>query len=204
MSAGVSTDPVRLVLEGVPRVSFYSGGGPRCPEDICFPAVMTALVDYLGKPGRDDPGRGATHLGCRTCRPLPPGAKVPCTYAHFIGVTGVAAFLSWKPGWAGDNVEIMYMSDDPRAPFERAFRAAGYAFDVHGAGAGLGRATEDHCRREIIASLRRGRPVLALGPVGLLPGHAGVQHGRGVRAWRSVPQERLVCLSARLQLHHHR
>jgi len=43
-------------------------------------------------------------------------------------VSGVASFLSWKPGWEGDNVEIMYMSDDPAAPFDRAFRAAGYEY----------------------------------------------------------------------------
>lgn len=154
-------------------MSFYTGPGGRCPEDIPFPAAMTALLEYLEpstQPGRlsGEPGvpDGRPVFGCRTCRFLPPGCKVPCTYAFFIGVTGVAAFLSWKPGWEGDNVEIMYMSDDPGAPFERAFRAAGYEFAFHGVGSGPGRDTEEHCRREILTSLGRGRPVLAFGPVG--------------------------------------
>ena len=36
----------RLVLEGVPRVHFYHGG-PGCPENIPFPSVMRALMEYL-------------------------------------------------------------------------------------------------------------------------------------------------------------
>ena len=66
---------------------------------------MRAVVEYLRI---DD-------FGCRSCRPVRPGCRIPCTYAFFIGVTGVASFLNWKPGWEMDNVEIMYMSDDPAA-----------------------------------------------------------------------------------------
>ncbi len=42
----MTTTPTRLVLEGVPRVSFYEGG-PGCPEDIPFPSVMRALMEYF-------------------------------------------------------------------------------------------------------------------------------------------------------------
>jgi hypothetical protein len=144
--------PSRLVLEGVPRVHFYEGG-PACPEDICFPSVMRALMEYFGE-----------DYGCRTCRTLPPHTKVTCAYSFFMGVSGVASFLSWKPGWADDNMEIMYMSDDPAAPFAHALEATGYEFRFLGVEAG--RDSEASMRQEIVESIQKGRPVLAFGPVG--------------------------------------
>jgi hypothetical protein len=149
----MATVPDRLVLEGVPRVRFYQGG-PGCPEDIPFPSVMAALMEYLQEEA----------FGCRTCRALPPGSKITCTYAFFLGISGVASFLSWKPGWAGDNLEIMYMSDDPAAPFERAFRATGYDYRI--VGVEDGRDNEAFFRQQIMESIKKGRPVLAFGPVG--------------------------------------
>lgn len=144
--------PSRLVLKGVPRVHFYEGGS-ACPEDICFPSVMRALMEYFGE-----------DLGCRTCRTLPPGCKVTCAYSFFMGVSGIASFLSWKPGWADDNMEIMYMSDDPGAPFARAFKAAGYEYEY------VGVESDSHdealLRDRIVESIRKGRPVVAFGPVG--------------------------------------
>src|SRR4030042_3798666 len=107
----MSTIPNRLVLEGVPRVNFYEGGA-GCPEDIPFPSVMRALMEYFGE----------EDFGCRTRHTMQPGCKTNCSYSFFIGVSGVASFLSWKPGWEGDNVEIIYMSDDPAAPFARALQ----------------------------------------------------------------------------------
>jgi len=145
--------PRRLVLEGVPRVHFYEGG-PACPEDICFPSAMRALMEYFQE----------ADFGCRTCRCLPPGSRVACTYSFFLGVSGAASFLSWKPGWADDNMEIMYMSDDPGAPFERAFRATGYEYEFVGTESG----SRDKAllRDRIVESIQKGRPVLAFGPVG--------------------------------------
>ena len=147
------TTPDRLVLEGVPRVHFYEGG-PACPEDICFPSVMRALMEYFHE----------EDFGCRDCRGLPPRSKVPCTYSFFVGVSGVASFLSWKPEWGDDNMEIMYMSDDPGAPFARAFEATGYEFRF--VGVEPGRDSEASMRQEIVESIQKGRPVLAFGPVG--------------------------------------
>ncbi|MDQ7794820.1 MAG: hypothetical protein RDU89_10495 [bacterium] len=140
----------RLVLEGVPRVSFGPGGA-TCPENIPFPSVMRALMQYFGE----------GDLGCRSSHALPPGCKVPCSYSFFIGVSGVAAFLSWKPGWASDNVEISYMSDDPAAPFDRALRATGYEYQHLGTDL-----DETSVRKRIRESIQGGRPVLAFGPVG--------------------------------------
>jgi hypothetical protein len=147
----VSSD--RVVLEGVPPVHFYDGG-QRCPEDIPFPSVMRALMEYFGE----------EDFGCRSSRTLQPGCKIACSYSFFIGVSGVASFLSWKPGWEGDNVEIMYMSDDPGAPFERALQATGYEYQI--VGMEPGRDNEAFFRQQIIESIQAGRPVLAFGPIG--------------------------------------
>lgn len=141
--------PSRLVLENVPRVHFYDGG-PRCPEDIPFPSVMRALMQYLGE----------EQYGCRFCG-RGPGCLTNCGYAFFVGVSGVASFLNWKPGWDMDNVEIMYMSDDPAAPFRRVFDAVGYSSKVYGPQHDM-----ELLRRKIVQSIQRGMPVLAFGPVG--------------------------------------
>jgi len=145
--------PNRLVLEGVPRVHFYEGGA-GCPEDIPFPSVMRALMEYLGE----------EDFGCRTRHTLQPGCKATCSYSFFIGVSGVASFLSWKPGWEGDNVEIMFMSDDPAAPFDRAFQAAGYEYQL--VSVEEDRDNEAVFRQRIMESIQQGRPVLAFGPIG--------------------------------------
>lgn len=149
----MATVPHRLVLESVPRVGFYEGG-PACPEDIPFPSVMRALMEYFNE----------EDFGCRSRHTLKPGCKVSCSYAFYLGVSGVASFLSWKPGWEDDNVEIMYMSDDPRVPFDRAFQAVGYEYEIVGVEAD--RDNEALSRRRIIESIQAGRPVLAFGPIG--------------------------------------
>ena len=48
----------RLVLRNVPQVKFFDGG-QRCPEDIPFPSVMRALMEYLGEEA----------YGCRSSTP---------------------------------------------------------------------------------------------------------------------------------------
>ncbi len=155
----MQTETNRLVLKGVPKIKFYDGG-PRCPEDIPFPSVMRALMEYFKE----------EDFGCRSCRPARPGCRIPCSYAFFIGVSGVASFLNWKPGWEMDNVEIMYMSDDPAAPFERAFRAAGYEYTIHGPGGDAAA-----YKRAIVESIQNERPVIAFGPIG--PPEAGLVTG---------------------------
>lgn len=151
----MTTTPSRLVLSGVPRISFYQGG-PDCPEDIPFPSVMRALMEYLKE----------EDFGCRSCRALRPGCKITCSYSFFMGVSGVASFLSWKPGWEGDNLEIMYMSDDPKAPFDRAFQATGYEYQYQGVELEGGQNNEALFRQQIVESLQKGRPVLTFGPIG--------------------------------------
>ena len=143
----------RLVLEGVPHVHFFEGG-PRCPEDITLPSIIRAYLEYLGD----------EDFGCKHCQAKNPNCKIFCTYSFFIGVTGAAAFLSWKKGWHGDNVALFYMSDDPAAPERNAFKAAGYAHEW------LEKAenqdSEPLFRQRIIESLQKGRPVIGYGIIG--------------------------------------
>jgi hypothetical protein len=148
----VSVIKTRNVLKGVPKIGFYSGG-PRCPEDVCFPSVMRAMAEYLGE-----------DVGCYEVKSKSADCRFGCTYSFFLGVTGAAFRLTWAEGWQGDNVEIMYMSDQPMAPFERAFEALGWEFKY------LGKEDppikDEAFRQEIVESIDRGMPVVAFGVIG--------------------------------------
>lgn len=139
----------RCVLNGVPRVEFYSGG-PRCPEDVPFPSCLRACLEFLGDP-----------IGCKLIQAHGTNRQFDCGYAFLMATSGCAFRLSWKPGWEQDNVEIMYMSDDPATPFRRAFESIGYAYDILHKDAG-----EVEMRSAIVDSLRRSRrPVIAFGVI---------------------------------------
>jgi hypothetical protein len=140
-------------LEGVPRVHFYEGG-TRCPEDIILPSVMRVVLEFLGE----------HDYGCKHCLAQNPHCTVLCTYAYLVGVSGAAAYLSWKEGFQADNPAIFYMSADAEAPERHIFDAIGYAYEwvvkkVE---------PEDQARfRERIAeSIGRGMPVLGYGVIG--------------------------------------
>ncbi len=143
----------RLILEGVPRVHFYEGG-KRCPEDIILPSVVRAILEFLGEPD----------YGCKHCLAKTPNCKIVCTYAFLVGVSGAAAYLSWKEGWHGDNTALSLMSDAPDAPARRIFEAVGYACEA--VAKEDGRDNESVFRRRICESLDRGMPVIASGVVG--------------------------------------
>jgi hypothetical protein len=157
-----STNPVRLVLEGVPKIGFYEGG-PRCPEDICLPSVLRALTEYLGD----------TDYGCKHCQALKPGCPVSCSYSFFTGVSGAAFYFSWKEGWHGDNQASFYLDSDPAAMEKNAFKALGYSFEWLTREQG-----SDHQARfleRIAESLLRGMPVISYGVIG--PPEAGLITG---------------------------
>ena len=82
----MTATPTRAVLRGVPRVHFYEGG-KRCPEDICFPSTLRAVLEYLGE-----------NVGCQHCRPKAKNWGLRCSYAYFTLVTGLGWQMSWKPG----------------------------------------------------------------------------------------------------------
>lgn len=143
----------RAVLENVPRVHFYEGG-KRCPEDIIIPSVVRAVLEYLGD----------EDYGCKHCPVRVQACKVFCTYSFLVGVSGAAAFLSWKEGWHGDNVALFYMSDDPGAVERHIFEAIGYAYEAVMKEAG--RDNEAVFRQHITESIDRGVPVLGYGVIG--------------------------------------
>ena len=133
LPVSTATSP-RLVLEGVPRIAFEEHDGKV--ELTPFPSSLKACLEFIGQ---------------------------PCAYHYLMGTTGAAFRLSWRPGWHFDNVDIKFMSNDPAAPFRRAFAAVGRAYEFI---APEGGHTEAIVRERIVASLKDGRPVLGLGVVG--------------------------------------
>jgi hypothetical protein len=147
-------EPARVVLDGVRRVGFGVLKEGTDVEGCPFPSCLGACLEYMG----DDYGWQEITWQGSTWRQN-------VTYIHLMGVTGTAFRLSWKPGWHLDNPEIMYMSDDPAAPFQRAFESIGHACEF--LFPEEERDDEYYFRRRIIESIRdKGRPVLAFGVVG--------------------------------------
>jgi hypothetical protein len=154
--------PERFILEGVPKVQFYQGG-KRCPEDLCFASVVRACLEYLGD----------NDYGCKHASTPHPGCITTCTYAHILGISGTAFWLTWRPGFYTDNTEFRLMSDDPEATIRHTFQALGYDYEY------LTPSPEHDeaylCQR-IIHSIRDlGRPVISFGIVG--PPEAGIITG---------------------------
>jgi hypothetical protein len=138
----------RLVIPGVPRVHFYEGG-PRCPEDVAYPSVIRAMLEFLGE-----------DVGCDHCRPAGRKWNLHCSFAYFMGVTGAAAMVNW----AGPDLytyTLDHLPGDPREPYRAAFEAAGYGYAFVDKAAG-----EAVYRQKIMESLRRGVPVISFGIVG--------------------------------------
>lgn len=152
-TARVAVEPVRVVLEGVPRVRFYDGG-ERCPEDFPFPSSLRACLEYLGE-----------SYGCDHASTPQVAWQLCCTYAYIMSASGYAFWLGWKPGWHMDNTSILSMAMDQAEPFRRAFDAVGHEHEFILKEAG--RDNEAYFRCCIIESIRdRRRPVLAFGVIG--------------------------------------
>lgn len=157
----------RVVLDGVPRVGFYhemqqhGDSKARCPEDVCFPSVVRACLEYLGD-----------GLGCRQVGVWNQDWRLGCAYAYLMGTTGAAFRLNWRPGWHGDNVATFLVSDDPGEIFRRGFASVGYGCEIVcksqvGQDAESRLRSEPLFRRKIVESLRdKGRPVIAHGVIG--------------------------------------
>lgn len=146
-------DPARVVLEGVPRVAFQAELG-KDAQTMPFPACLTACLEYLGD------GLGTREFDWRGQH-----WQQSNLYTFLLGVTGAAFRLAWRPGWHGDNVEIMYMSDEPTAPFDRAFEAIGREHEF--LMPEEGRDDRAYWLERIDESVRElGRPVMAFGVVG--------------------------------------
>jgi hypothetical protein len=139
----IANDPVlvgeRLVLEGVPRLSFDPK--PELEDDVeltPLPSAISTCLRYMG----DD-----------------------VKYRYLMGMTGDAFRLSWKEGWELDNVADIYVAPDLNKTCDLAFAAAGRAYEAHGVRPGD--VPESVLRERIIATIRdKHQPVLAYGVVG--------------------------------------
>lgn len=169
-----TTEPARVVLEGVRRVGFGILEEGRDVEGCPFPSCLSACLDYMG----EDYGYSTVEVDGETWRENN-------TYIYLMGTSGAAFRLSWKPGWHLDNVDIMYMSDDPAAPFDRAFETVGYRYEF--IFKEDGRDNETYLRQRIIESIHdKGRPVLGFGVVGppeccIITGYD--EHGDVLTGW---------------------
>jgi hypothetical protein len=143
----------RVVIEGVPQVSFYESG-PRCPEDVPFPSCVRAILEHMG-----------SEYGCKH---VPAGDKQRlsnCTYAYVMGTSGAAFRLLWKPGWFPDNIDPIVMAEDGYEPYRRGLESVGFASEILDKRDGVDQ--EPLFRQRIIESIRdRGRPVIAFGVIG--------------------------------------
>lgn len=157
----VSATPERVLLTGVPKVAFYSGG-TRCPEDITFASCLRAALEYLGE-----------CPGCRHLSTHPAGSPIICSYAWFLGITGHAFSLIWEHGWSPGNGNLHWIAEDRAEPYRRGLEAAGRGGEVLLRGGTW--PNEDTVRDMIKASLQAGRPAIALGVAG--PPEAGLVTG---------------------------
>lgn len=159
-----SARPARVVLEGVPRAGFFTGGD-LCPEDFPFPGSLVACLKYLGD-----------YPGCQHASPSDKTWGLDCTYSYILGTSGIGFRLHWNPArWDMANGDIMHMAPDPLEPIHRAFEGIGLGCGVllkteYARTIGYEGQTEDGeelYRRRIVESLRdRGRPAIAVGVVG--------------------------------------
>jgi hypothetical protein len=157
-------DPVRLVLAGVPPVSF-PGGAKRdgAPQMTCFPSCLGAVLRFL----KED--FGSVEIDQRPLPPIHPmspgesSTTLDKSYVLLMGATGAAFRLNWAPDWEPGS-DLRWLSDDPWAPFRQGFAAAGRSFEVvekHGMPD-----DERLFRQRVIASIRQGLPVIARGIIG--------------------------------------
>jgi len=142
--------PSRCVLEGVPRIHFYEGG-PGCPEDICFPAALKAVMQYLGDP-----------IGCKHTAPST-RRLAACGYAWLVGITGEAFALSWAPDWRYTSAIRDIAAEQDDAPYRQAMDALGYDCYVDGRGRWSTNSFASGIRASIVD---KGRPVIGFGVVG--------------------------------------
>jgi RNA polymerase sigma factor (sigma-70 family) len=150
----LADDFARKVIEGVPRVGFYSGG-KNCPESYPFPSCLSACLKSMGQ----DYGSKEITVHDSTWH-LNNG------YVYIMGTSGEAFRLFFKPGWHLDNVGIIGEEPDAKEFIDRAFEAVGYAYRF---------VTRDPkkpksgklLRESIIKSIRDyGRPIIGFGVIG--------------------------------------
>jgi hypothetical protein len=142
--SGSGEAPERVVLDGVPKVRYLEDG--LCPFALC----LKSCTDYLGR---------------------------DCSYNDILAASGACFRMSWNfTEWDEGNMDLGALGPEP---FRRALRAVGlkHRFLLKkpwwpgAAGDDIEAMDDDQhtkaaFRREIVRSLRAGRPVLAFGVVG--------------------------------------
>lgn len=156
-----TADPaVRCVLPGVPWIGFYRGDA-RGPEDDPFPGCLRAVLEYQGD-----------MLGLQPRQKSDPWHVV---HIHLKGACGASFRLGFdNADWGWDALELLGMPGDPLQTFRDGLEAAGRRGEIllrreFAQSLGLQQQQdydEAAFRDRIMASVRAGVPVLALGVVG--------------------------------------
>lgn len=158
----MSTDPaVWCVLENVPKVSFYAGGGP--PEDDPFPSCLRSFLQFY-EPDSDLKGEQIDQ-------------KDAWHDVHnlVMGTSGAAFRLGWHVTDPSTSMMDMALTvPDPVEGWRRSFEAIGYDCEIllkndFAKRLGIDQKndpTEADFRKRIIASIRdKRRPVLSFGAI---------------------------------------
>jgi len=140
----------RRVLEGVQKVGFFDA-----KEGAMFSPSVGSLVSVMAFLG----ARGYINY-------------------DFVAATSGAAFRAvWQEGWADNNNDILIIDEDPLMCYRRGFEATGcqyearycegrrdwWSSEIHDA---VTWSDERQTTRDIVESINRGIPVLALGIIG--------------------------------------
>ncbi len=117
------------------------------------------------------------------------GLGKPRPYADLLALSGAGNRLCWKPGcWNGGNIDILCCEEDPFAPHHRVLKAVGLRGIVRLASD----ADEAQARREIIASIDAGVPVIAMGIIGppeCCVVHGYLRDGEALTGWNYFQQD---------------
>jgi len=141
----------RKVIEGVPRVGYAFSNFAKCTT---FGGALESVMNYLG---------------------------VKVDYEYILFTSGGAFHQTWKDGWFQGNSDILTMCEDPFEPIHRGMSAVGYEYTIRMC-SGVDRfgvkararksayvtgapVDEVFATAEIVSSIDRGIPVLAIGVI---------------------------------------
>jgi RNA polymerase sigma factor (sigma-70 family) len=149
----LADDFSRKVIDGVPRVGFFSGG-QNCPESYSFSSCLSACLRSMGE-----------DYGLKEITAHNSTWYLNNAYVYIMGTSGEAFRLFFKPGWHMDNVAIIGEEPDANEFIDRAFKAVGYDYKI------VPKDPNDSkskiLRENIIRSIRDdSHPVIGFGVVG--------------------------------------
>jgi len=146
-----SPKPDRRILEGVPKIGYGSSSFMKCTT---FGAALESVMNFLG---------------------------VQVNYEYIMFTSGAAFHQTWKDGWFPGNSSILTMCEDPFEPIHRGMNAVGHehiirmcsGVDNFGVKASARKsayvtgapADEATATTEIVSSIDKGIPVLAIGVI---------------------------------------